>query len=236
MPRTGAPIRVLLVENDARIAVPLARALTRAGFETTTVPSGAQAIETALRIPPDLVLIEGTLPRDDSRAIYHRLKRESGAAVIVLADSSATADRDDALDGADDYVVKPISDRVTIARIHAVLRRTRIDDGGTLVVHGPLLLNPVTQRASLEGRDLRLSRMEYALLERLVRDAGAVISREQLLRDVWNLSADDGGSATLSTHVGLLRRKLGESAAHPHFIHTVPGLGFRFATAPELTQ
>lgn len=239
MPKTSAvPKRVLLVENDATIAVPLARALTRAGFETTTVPSGAQAIATARRRPPDVVLIEGTLPHVDSRAVYHRLKRDCGAAVVVLADSTTTADRDDALDGADDYVIKPISDRVTIARIRAVLRRTRIEgtDADAVLSHGPLLLNPVTQQASLDGRDLRLSHKEFALLERLVRDAGTVLSREVLMHDVWRLRADNGVSATLSAHVALLRRKLGDDAAHPRFIHTVRGVGFRFATAQELTQ
>jgi DNA-binding response OmpR family regulator len=149
MPRTSSPpTRVLLVENDQTIAVPLAQALNRAGFETTTVKTGAKAIATARRIPPDLVLIEGTLPRGDSRAIYHRLKRDSGAAVIVLADSIATADDDEALDGADDYVVKPVIDRVTIARIRAVLRRTRVVTGDAVIEHGPLLLDPIRRRAS----------------------------------------------------------------------------------------
>lgn len=227
---------MLLVESEPAIAVPLAQALTRAGFEITTVPDGAKAIASARRIPPDVVLIEGTLPHGDSRPIYHRLKRDCGAAVVVLADSDATADRDEALDGADDYLVKPISDRLTVARIRAVLRRTRIEGSDPVIEHGPLLLNPVIQRASLDDRDLHLSRMEFALLERLVRDAGTVLSREVLVRDVWRLPTGNGASSTLSAHIGLLRRKLGEDAEHPRFIHTVRGVGFRFATADELAQ
>ncbi|HXE46199.1 MAG TPA: response regulator transcription factor, partial [Conexibacter sp.] len=231
---SASPTRVLLVEQDTTIAVGLARALTRAGFETITVPTGAQALATARRIAPDIVLIENTQP--NCRIVYHRLKRDCGAAVVVLADSDATADRDEALDGADDYVVKPISDRITIARIRAVLRRSQTAGSDAIVAHGPLLLNPITRRASLDGRDLRLTRREFELLERLVRDAGTVLTREQLMREVWRRGTGNGSSTTLSTHIGQLRRKLGDDAAQPRFIHTVRGVGFRFATVPEMTQ
>lgn len=227
---------MLLVESEPSIAVPLARALTRAGFETTTVPTGAKALATARQTPPDLVLIEGTLPIGNSRRIYHRLQKECGAAVVVLMDSVSDADRDDALDGADDYVFKPIRDNEAITRVRAVLRRIRPEGDDATIVHGPLVLNPVARRASLDGRDLRLSHMEFDLLERLVRDAGHILTRETLMRDVWHLDSPNCRSSTLSAHVGLLRRKLGENPAEPRFIHTVRGVGFRFASADELTQ
>jgi DNA-binding response OmpR family regulator len=236
MPKSGSPTRVLLVENEQAIADSLARALTRAGFETTTVPTGAKAIACARRTPPDLVLIEGALPSGDSRAIYHRLRRDCGAAVVVLMDSVESADRDEALDGADDYVVKPVRDTEAIARIRAVLRRIRVQDSDATLVLGPLLLDPIAQRAALDGRDLRLSHMEYALLERLVRDAGTVLSRETLMHDVWHLADANGASKTLPAHIGLLRRKLGDDTANPRYIHTVRGVGFRFASAGELAQ
>lgn len=235
MPKLGSATRVLLIENDSAIALPLARALAEAGFDTTTVPTGAEAIATAQRTPPDLVVIDRTLPSGDARRIYHQLQRDCGAAVVVLADSVGEADRDDALDGADDYVVKPIRELEAIRLVQAVLRRTR-PEGEVTVVHGPLQLDPASRRASMDGRDLRLSRMEFALLERLVRDAGAVLTRETLMRDVWNLDPSNGRSHTLSAHIGLLRRKLGDDGSHPRFIHTVRGVGFRFATADELTQ
>lgn len=235
MPRSSPPTRVLLVESEPTIAVPLARALTRAGFDTTTVPTGREAIATARKAPPDLVLIEGALPSGDSRAIYHQLQRQCGAAVVVLTDSVGAADRDDALDGADDYVVKPIHDREAIARVRAVLQRIRLEERDA-VVHGPLTLKPVSRRALLDGRDLRLSHMEFELLERLVRDAGDVLTRETLMRDVWHLDDANGRSSTLAAHIGLLRRKLGDDPARPRFIHTVRGVGFRFASADELAH
>jgi DNA-binding response OmpR family regulator len=105
MPQSSPPTRVLLIESEPEIAARLSQALTRAGFETATVPTGAKAIETARRAPPDLVLIEGTLPGDDSRAIYHRLQRDCGAAVVVLMDSVETADR--AGDGAAKAALTP---------------------------------------------------------------------------------------------------------------------------------
>lgn len=216
--------------------MPLAQALERAGFDTTTVPTGREAIATAQQRPPDLVLIEGTLPGGNSRTIYRRLKRQCGAAVVVLMDSIGDADRDDALDGADDYVVKPIRDTEAIARIRAVLQRIRTEGRGAVIVHGPLTLNPVSRRATLDGRDLRLSRMEFALLERLVQDAGRVLARATLMRDVWHLDDDNRQSHTVAAHVGLLRRKLGDDPVQPRFIHTVRGVGFRFASADELAQ
>lgn len=236
MPKSSSPTRVLLVESEPTIAVPLARALTRAGFETTTVPTGAKALATARRTPPDLVLIEGALPRGDSRTIYHQLQRECGAAIVVLMDSVSDADRDEALDGADDYVFKPIRDTEAIARVRAVLRRIRLEGRDATIVHGPLALNPVSRRASLEGRDLHLSRMEFDLLERLVRDAGHVLTRATLMHDVWHLDDANGQSSTLSAHMALLRRKLGDEPARPRFIHTVRGVGFRFAAVEELTR
>ena len=139
--------------------------------------------------------------------------------------------------GADDYVVKPFSGAEVIARIRAVLRRTGGDRDavpGELRV-GPLELDVAARRARLAGEELQLSRKELDLLVRLVRDAGKVVSREDLMADVWDVNWF-GSTKTLDVHVGWLRRKLGDDPARPRFVHTVRGVGFRFASDRELSS
>jgi two-component system, OmpR family, response regulator RegX3 len=137
--------------------------------------------------------------------------------------------------GADDYVVKPFSAREVAARIRAVLRRADASveqREGPLEV-GPLRVDPDRRSASLDGDQLELTRKEFELLELLMREAGNVVSRERLIDEVWDVNWF-GSTKTLDVHVSSLRRKLGDDSADPRFIHTVRGVGFRFAAAEEL--
>ncbi|MFL5818339.1 MAG: response regulator transcription factor [Conexibacter sp.] len=239
----GAGPRILFVEDEPSISEPFTRALVRAGFATTTVATAAGALETAARIAPDLVLLDLTLPDGDGREVCRELRRRGDVPIVMLTARGTETDRIVGLElGADDYVVKPFSGAEVIARIRAVLRRTGGGAGATAqgngvpeeVLHvGPLELDAAARRARLAGEELQLSRKEMDLLVRLMRDAGRVVSREDLMTDVWDVNWF-GSTKTLDVHVGWLRRKLGDDPAAPRFIHTVRGVGFRFAADEEL--
>ena len=235
MPTIGKPVRILLVEEQAEVADPLERALRHAGFATTTVRSAADALALSNRSRFDLALLDLELPDGDARAACDRLHRENGLPVVMLAESLRAADRDTRLDGAEDYVIKPARAADVIARIRAVLRRTRAGAAFGVLRVGPLSVDPAERRAELGGVELPLSPKELLLLARLARDAGRVVTREQLLDDVWGPNWF-GSKKTLDVHVGWLRRKLGDDPAHPRFIHNVRGVGFRLSSAQELAQ
>jgi DNA-binding response OmpR family regulator len=165
------------------------------------------------------------------------LRKTSDVPVIMLTARGTETDRVVGLEiGADDYVVKPFSGAEVIARIRAVLRRTRSappaaePQAATLTV-GPLTVEPAARRAHLDGAELQLSRKEFDLLADLIAHAGEVVKREDLMSRVWDENWF-GSTKTLDVHVRWLRQKLGDDPADPRYLHTVRGVGFRF-TAPE---
>jgi len=232
------PPRILFVEDEPSIAEPFSHALARAGFATTTVSTGAEALAAAERIAPDLVLLDLMLPDADGREVCRELRRRGDVPIVMLTARGTETDRVVGLElGADDYVVKPFSGAEVIARIRAVLRRTgRARDGQPAPAPlraGPLEVDVAARRARLDGAELQLARKELDLLIRLMRDAGRVVTREDLMAEVWDENWF-GSTKTLDVHVGWLRRKLGDDPAEPRFIHTVRGVGFRFAADEEL--
>jgi two-component system, OmpR family, response regulator RegX3 len=237
----GAGPRILFVEDEPSIAEPFSQALRRAGFDTTTVGTAAGALTTAAALDPDLVLLDLTLPDGDGREVCRELRRRGDVPIVMLTARGTETDRVVGLElGADDYVVKPFSGAEVIARIRAVLRRA---SGGTSngdrdaapgeLRTGPLEVDVAARRVRLDGEELQLARKELDLLVRLMRDAGKVVSREDLMADVWDVNWF-GSTKTLDVHVGWLRKKLGDDPARPRFIHTVRGVGFRFASDEEL--
>jgi len=229
--------RILLVEDERSIAEPFAGALAREGFEPVIAPTAKAALELFHRHDPQLVLLDIALPDGDGREVCKALRRESAVPIIMLTARGTETDRVVGLElGADDYVVKPFSSAEVIARIRAVLRRTGRD--ATTAPDPPveidgLRLDPGARSATLDGAPLDLSRKEFDLLARLMRDAGRVVTREDLMADVWDENWF-GSTKTLDVHVGFLRRKLDDDAADPRFLHTVRGVGFRF-TGPDGT-
>ena len=230
--------RILIVEDERSIAEPFARLLRREGFETVLAQTAAEALDAARRTDPDLVLLDLALPDGDGRDVCRVLRAERDVPVIMITARGTETDRVVGLElGADDYVVKPFSAAEVIARIRAVLRRSaratapaapaapaapiRVED---------LEVDLAARRAILSGRELELSRKEFDLLAELVRNARRVVTREDLMNRVWDENWF-GSTKTLDVHMGWLRRKLGDEAANPRFIHTVRGVGFRF-TAP----
>jgi two-component system response regulator RegX3 len=182
------------------------------------------------------------LPDGSGYDVARSLRERSKVPIIMLTARGEETDRIVGLElGADDYIVKPFSAREVAARIRAVLRRAgdqQTQAGTAAAAEGPLTVGPVTidhgrREAQLDGNPLDLTRKEFELLELLMREAGSVITRERLIDEVWDTNWY-GSTKTLDVHVSSLRRKLGDDSQNQRFIHTVRGVGFRFASADEL--
>jgi two-component system, OmpR family, response regulator RegX3 len=229
---------VLLVEDEESITTPLAEALSREGFEPVIARTAAEALELGASRSPDLVLLDLGLPDGSGLDVCRELRARSSVPVIMLTARGEETDRVVGLEvGADDYVVKPFSAREVIARIRAVLRRTAAPPPGApsggVVELGDLRVDPARRTASLVGEPLELSRKEFDLLRLLVDSAGTVVTRERLIDEVWDTNWF-GSTKTLDVHVSGLRKKLGDDPTTPRYIHTVRGVGFRFAGSDEL--
>jgi two-component system, OmpR family, response regulator RegX3 len=225
-----------MVEDEQSITAPLAEALTREGFDTEVAGTAAAALELAERIDPDLVLLDVMLPDGSGYDVCRDLRASSRVPIIMLTARGEETDRVVGLElGADDYVVKPFSAREVIARIRAVLRRSddRQAPPRDPIEVGPLRLGPGRRSVTLDGSELDLTRREFELLQLLMSEAGSVVTRERLIDEVWDVNWF-GSTKTLDVHVSGLRRKLGDNSSSPRFIHTVRGVGFRFAGADEL--
>ncbi len=227
---------ILMVEDEAAITEPLADALAREGWDSAVAGTAAHGLDLAEQLRPELVLLDVMLPDGSGYDVCRELRRRSDVPIIMLTARGEETDRIVGLEvGADDYVVKPFSARELVARIRAVLRRTRReqpDEDDALEV-GPLRLDQARHETTLGGEPLDLTRKEFELLRMLMRNAGAVVSRDQLIDEVWDVNWF-GPTKTLDVHVSGLRKKLGDDPAAPRYLHTVRGVGFRFASADEL--
>jgi two-component system, OmpR family, response regulator RegX3 len=229
--------RVLFVEDEASIYEPFSKALAREGFEPVVARTAARALELAEEGDFAIVLLDLALPDGDGRDVCRALRRRSSVPILMLTARGTEADRIVGLElGADDYVVKPFSGAEVIARIRAILRRSAArpevdEEPPEPIAVGPLHVDVAARRARLADDELALSRKEFDLLAELVRNAGRVVTREQLMDRVWDENWF-GSTKTLDVHVRWLRQKLGDDPAAPRFLHTVRGVGFRF-TAPE---
>jgi two-component system, OmpR family, response regulator RegX3 len=226
--------RVLFVEDEASIYEPFSKALAREGFEPVVAPTARRALELAEDGDFAIVLLDLTLPDGDGRDICRALRRSSSVPILMLTARGTEADRIVGLElGADDYVVKPFSGAEVIARIRAILRRATPEGTDTPepVSFGALDVDVAARRVHLDGEELQLSRKEFDLLAELIRHAGRVVTREQLMDRVWDENWF-GSTKTLDVHIRWLRQKLGDDPSEPRYVHTVRGVGFRF-TAPE---
>jgi two-component system, OmpR family, response regulator RegX3 len=232
---SSARPRILLVEDEDSISDPFSRALAREGFEPVVAKTAAEALKLAALVDPELVLLDLMLPDGDGRDVCRELRRRADTPIIMLTARGTETDRIVGLElGADDYVVKPFSSPEVIARIRAVLRRSRRDDDGDArLTFGELEIDPGARRVRMGDKELDLSRKEFDLLTVLAEAAGRVLTRDHLMARVWDENWF-GPTKTLDVHVGTLRRKLGDDPANPRYIHTVRGVGFRFATDEEL--
>jgi DNA-binding response OmpR family regulator len=220
--------QLLLVEDDAAIRSALVRALAERGHGVRTAPTGMAGLQEAVEQRPDLVVLDLGLPDIDGCTLLTMLRSVSKVPVIV-----ATA-RDDereivrALDaGADDYVVKPFAADQLDARIRAVLRRVApAEGGGDRLEVGALVVDVRAHLATLSGRPLELSRKEFDLLAYLAARPGVVVSKRELMAQVWR-QPYGGADKTVDVHLSWLRRKLGETAEDPQYLRSVRGVGVK---------
>jgi two-component system, OmpR family, response regulator RegX3 len=228
---------ILLVEDEESITAPLSEALSREGFEPVIAGTAAEALELAASRSPDLVLLDLGLPDGSGLDVCRELRSRSTVPIIMVTARGEETDRVVGLEvGADDYVVKPFSAREVVARIRAVLRRTAAAPAapvGEVVELGDVRVERARRTGSFKGEPLELSRKEFDLLQLLVDNAGTVVTRERLIDEVWDTNWF-GSTKTLDVHVSALRKKLGDDPTTPRYIHTVRGVGFRFAGPDEL--
>jgi DNA-binding response OmpR family regulator len=219
--------RVLLVEDDAAVREGLSLALRHQGHEVVVVESGEQALENVWPPGPDVVILDVMLPGIDGLETCRRLRATGSFAIIML---TARGHSDDVVAGlsagADDYIVKPVEPRVLEARIEAVLRRvTSVAPGPE--VHGDLVIDRGSLSVTKNGEDLQLTPTELRLLLELSRRPGQALSRQQLLRLVWEHDYL-GDSRLVDACVQRLRGKIEDHPAEPRYIQTVRGFGYRF--------
>jgi DNA-binding response OmpR family regulator len=235
---------VVLIEDEASISEPLALALQGQGFEVHIAATGGDGLALVRTVKPDLVLLDLGLPDIDGRDVCRTLRTSTDVPVIMLTARGDETDRVVGLElGADDYVVKPFSVAELTARMRAVLRRAAVvtapsaeeateTPSGNLTI-GEVVLDERTWAVSVGGEAVTLARREFELLRLLMQNAGTVMKREVLMEEVWDPNWF-GPTKTLDVHVSALRRKLGDDPQNPRYIHTVRGVGFRFAAAEEV--
>jgi DNA-binding response OmpR family regulator len=223
---------VLLVEDDNAIAAALARALGEFGHSVRRAATAMSGLQTAVDDPPDVVLLDLGLPDLDGTRLLPMLRAVSAVPVIVITARDLESEMVRLLDaGADDYVVKPFSGAQIEARIRAVLRRQASTEAATELRVGDLVMDPRGREATLAGRPLGLSRREFDLLYHLAAHAGQVVSKRELLARVWQ-QPYGGADKTVDVHLSWLRRKLGETAEAPRYLHSVRGVGVKLM-APQ---
>lgn len=220
--------RILLVEDDASIREALRRSLVERGHVVTAAPAGLTGLEILLNGEPEVILLDLGLPDVDGLTLIPMMRAVRDAPIIVI-----TAQDDDptivrALDaGADDYLVKPFGSGQLDARIRAVLRRMAGDRSvREEYAVGDLRIDVPSRVATLAGEELDLARKEFDMLQLLASRVGEVVTKRELLADVWQ-QPYGGSERTVDVHLSWLRRKLGESAAEPKYLHSVRGVGVR---------
>ncbi|MBK7395111.1 MAG: response regulator transcription factor [Myxococcales bacterium] len=224
-------IRVLLVEDDARLARLTAKYLESHGLLVFVVGDGQEALAQAAVLRPDVVLLDLMLPGLDGFEVCRQLRERLDVPILMVTARGEEGDRVVGLEGgADDYLVKPVSSRELLARIRAHVRRARgeLVRGEDRIEVGPLSVEPKTLRATLGDRELALTTYEFALLRALAERAGRVLSREQLIELVRG-SADQAFDRSIDVHVSHLRAKLGDDPRSPRILKTIRGIGYMLA-------
>ncbi|HLT09740.1 MAG TPA: response regulator transcription factor [Micromonosporaceae bacterium] len=217
---------ILVVEDDPQVRSALLRALNERDYATSSAGTGMAGLEAAMQGRPDLVILDLGLPDVDGHEVLRMLRAVRPVPVIV---ATAREDEDEivrALNaGADDYLVKPFGAAQLDARIRAVLRRSENQRSGPITV-GELVVDPQARTATLRGSALDLTPREFDLLCYLAERAGTVVTKRELLTEVWQLPYG-GADKTVDVHLSWLRRKLGETAQEPRYLHTVRSVGVR---------
>ncbi|NNF69964.1 MAG: response regulator transcription factor [Acidimicrobiia bacterium] len=218
---------VLLIEDDQRIRAAVARVLADRGHGVQSVSAGMAGVEAAVVGDVDVVVLDLGLPDVDGSEVLRMIRAVSDVPIIV---ATARADQEEIVSildsGADDYVLKPFSGEHLEARIRAVLRRSGADDGPGTIQIADLRIEPEAHEAFLGDESLELTSKEFSLLLYLAERPGVMVSKRELLAEVWR-QPYGGADKTVDVHLSWLRKKLGESAAEPRYLHTKRGVGVK---------
>jgi DNA-binding response OmpR family regulator len=221
---------ILLADDEDAIRAGLAAALLRARFRVLEARNGREALKIVEARAPDVIVLDILMPEMDGREVCRRLRQaENWTPIVMLTQINATGEKISSLEeGADDYLNKPFDSYELIARIRALLRRQAVAERparlANVLVSGNVRLERAAQRVWLEGREIALSNKAFGVLAHLMSQAGMVVSREQLLDQVWGWD-DPTGMRTVDVRIAEIRRKLGSES---DLIETIPGEGYRF--------
>lgn len=222
--------RILLVEDEESFSDPLSYLLGKEGFDVTVAADGLEAIAEFDRVGADLVLLDLMLPGASGTEVCRQLRAKSNVPIIMLTAKDSEIDKVVGLElGADDYVTKPYSSRELLARVRAVLRRNAEPDDlvDSVIEAGGVRIDVDRHVASVRGEELSLPLKEFELLEMLVRNAGRVMTRGQLIDRIWGQDYV-GDTKTLDVHIKRLRAKVEVEPSNPQLLVTVRGLGYKF--------
>jgi DNA-binding response OmpR family regulator len=220
---------VLVVDDDKKIVDLLSLYLRNEGYSVVCAYDGREALETARRAQPDMIVLDLLLPEMDGMQVCHALRADSRVPIIMLTARSTDEDKLLGLDlGADDYMTKPFNPRELVARVRAVLRRSAADgEPPPDVNYGELTISFIRHEVSLGDRLINLTPTEFRVLEALAREPGRAFSRSELLDRAFGHDYE-GIERTVDVHVMNLRRKIELEPSKPRYIGTVPGVGYRF--------
>lgn len=222
---------VLVVEDEASLASTLSYNFRKNGFNVISAVDGVEGLQAARRENPDLVVLDLMLPKMDGLEVCRRLRVDSDVPILMLTAKGEELDRVVGLEmGADDYLTKPFSMRELLARVRALLRRSRSKaaaEDASRITAGPLELDRRGRTVTREGSEIALKPKEFDLLFYLASNTGQVFTREQLLQHVWGYEFF-GGSRTVDVHMRWLRQKLERDPGQPRFLMTVRGVGYKF--------
>ncbi|HEY4388556.1 MAG TPA: response regulator transcription factor [Ktedonobacteraceae bacterium] len=228
MSKSGA--RILVVDDEIEIMRALQRSLTAHGYEAFTASNGEDALEAIGQHRPDLMLLDLGLPGMSGLEVCKQVRAQSSLPIIVLSVKDTERDKVLALDlGADDYVSKPFSVNEVLARVRVALRHSAQVHAGTEPIFsaGPLRVDFSQRLVTVNNQEARLTPTEYDLLKALIKNSGKIMTRQMLLSQVWGTGYGTEAHY-LHVYIGQLRRKIEPDPAHPRFILTVSGVGYRF--------
>ncbi|XVU22307.1 response regulator transcription factor [Actinoplanes sp. CA-054009] len=221
--------RLLLIEDDPAIRSNLLRALRERGHAVAASPTAMEGLQAALADRPDLIVLDLGLPDLDGRELLRMLRAISPVPVIVATARDEEREMVRLLDaGADDYVVKPFTAAQLDARVRAVLRRFSPAGAPSVLAVGGLRIDPAARVVTLDGAPVELTPREFELLHHLAQRTGQVVTKRELLTEVWQVPYG-GADKTVDVHLSWLRRKLGETAQEPRYLHTVRGVGVKLS-------
>ncbi|WP_068482648.1 response regulator transcription factor [Pseudoclavibacter helvolus] len=224
-------MKVLIADDDPQILRALRITLTTKGYEVLTARDGAEAITAAIDHHPDIFMLDLGMPELDGIEVIHAIRGWTDAPILVVSGRTGAGDKVDALDaGADDYVTKPFSMEELLARIRALARRAPQNDSQPIITLGEISVNlgarSVTRQVNGEAQHIRLTPTEWQVFEILLRNPGNLVTRQTLLTNIWG-SEHVNDTGYLRLYVSQLRKKIEPDPAHPRYLHTEPGMGYR---------